>query len=93
MIVSRMASIILRIAQFVFAGIVLGLTAYFLHARTSRRVGRYAYPYGGSIFSVVWASLSVLFAIAWSIPTTSTLTGYVSDFCTFKQRLNTNFLR
>jgi hypothetical protein len=35
MIVTRLVSLILRAAQFVFAAIVLGLTAYFLHQRLS----------------------------------------------------------
>ncbi|KAH7089663.1 hypothetical protein FB567DRAFT_590470 [Paraphoma chrysanthemicola] len=76
MIFSRLASLILRVGQFVFAAIVLGLTAYFLHQRTRHGVG----PYARVIYSVIWSSLSIIFAIIWAIPTSSSMTGYVSDF-------------
>lgn len=79
MIFSRLASIILRIGQFVFAAIVLGLTAYFLYQRSRHGVG----PFGRIVFSVIWSSLSIIAAIIWAIPTTSSMTGYVSDFGTF----------
>ena len=76
MLFSRLASLILRVSQFVFAAVVLGLTAYFLHAHNKYGVG----PYARLIYSVIWASLSILAAIIWAIPTTSSMTGYVSDF-------------
>ncbi|KAF1917942.1 hypothetical protein BDU57DRAFT_182156 [Ampelomyces quisqualis] len=76
MIFSRLASIILRMGQFVFAAIVLGLTAYFLYQRSRHGVG----PFGRIVFSVIWSSLSIIAAIIWVIPTTSSMTGYVSDF-------------
>ncbi|KAF2031688.1 hypothetical protein EK21DRAFT_62653 [Setomelanomma holmii] len=75
MIISRLISLILRIAQFVFAAIVLGLTAYFLYQRNRYGVG----PFGRLVFSVIWSSLSIIFAIIWAIPTSSSMTGYVSD--------------
>jgi hypothetical protein len=78
MIVSRLVSLVLRIAQFVFAAIVLGLTSYFLYERSRYNVG----PFGRVVFAVIWASLSVIFAIIWAIPTSSSMTGYVSDFST-----------
>lgn len=73
--VSRIVSLVLRIAQLVFAAIVLGLSAYFLYQRTRHSIG----PFGRLVFSVIWASLSVIFAIIWAIPTSSSMTGYVSD--------------
>lgn len=76
MIVSRLISIILRIAQLVFAAIVLGLTAYFLYQRSRHNVG----PFGRVIFAVIWSSLSIIAAVIWAIPTTSSMTGYISDF-------------
>jgi hypothetical protein len=80
MIVSRLVSVILRAAQFVSAAIVLGLTAYFLHQRNERGGrGRDDGPFGRLIYSIIWSSLSVIFSIIWMIPTTSSLTGYVSD--------------
>jgi len=75
MMISRLISLILRIAQLVFATVVLGLTAYFLHQHTKHDVG----PFARLVYSVIWASLSVIFAIIWAIPTTSSMTGYVSD--------------
>jgi hypothetical protein len=75
MIVFRLISIILRIAQFVFAAVVLGLTAYFLYQRSRHGVG----PFGRVVFAVIWSSLSVIAAVIWAIPTTSSMTGYISD--------------
>ncbi|KAF2855016.1 hypothetical protein T440DRAFT_464333 [Plenodomus tracheiphilus IPT5] len=75
MLFSRIASLILRIAQFVFAAIVLGLTSYFLYQRTRHSVG----PLGRLIFAIIWSSLSILMAVIWAIPTSSSMTGYVSD--------------
>lgn len=76
MLFSRLFSLILRTAQWVFAAIVLGLTAYFVYQRSRHDVG----PLGRLIFTLIWSSLSVLFAIIWAIPTSSSMTGYVSDF-------------
>jgi hypothetical protein len=75
MIFSRLASLLLRLGQFIFAAIVLGLTAYFLHQHNRHGVG----PFARLVYSVVWSSLSIIFAIIWAIPTTSSMTGYVSD--------------
>jgi hypothetical protein len=79
MIVTRLVSLILRAAQFVFAVIVLGLTAYFLHERLSHGVG----PLGRVIYTVIWSSLSIIFSIIWMIPTKSTIASYGSDLRTF----------
>jgi hypothetical protein len=75
MIVTRLVSLILRAAQFVFAAVVLGLTAYFLHQRLSHGVG----PLGRVIYTVIWSSLSILFSVIWMIPTKSTIASYGSD--------------
>jgi hypothetical protein len=79
MIVTRLVSLILRAAQFVFAVIVLGLTAYFLHQRLSHGVG----PLGRVIYTVIWSSLSIIFSVIWMIPTKSTIASYGSDLRTF----------
>lgn len=78
MIFSRLLSLILRVAQFVFAAVVLGLTAYFMHERTRQGVG----PFGRTIFSIIWSSLSILFSTIWMIPTKSTMASYGSDLGT-----------
>ncbi|KAH6642375.1 hypothetical protein C7974DRAFT_100588 [Boeremia exigua] len=75
MIFSRLLSIILRVAQFVFATVVLGLTAYFMYARERRGVG----PFGRTIFAIVWSSLSIIVSIVWIIPTKSSMASYGSD--------------
>jgi hypothetical protein len=31
------------------------------------------------IFTLIWSSLSILFAVIWAIPTSSSITGYTSD--------------
>lgn len=90
MIFSRLFSVILRIAQLVFAVIVLGLTAYFLsqyegHDGPGRGRDRDHWDENDDllarlIFSVVWSSLSIIFAIIWVIPTKSSMSGFVSDF-------------
>jgi ABC-type sugar transport system permease subunit len=78
MIVSRVVSLVLRIAQFICAAVVLGLTAYFLHQRNSYGA---VVPFGRTVYALIWAILSVIAAVIWAIPTTSSMTGYVSDFC------------
>lgn len=78
MIITRLVSLILRAAQFIFAAIVLGLTAYFLHQRLRHGVG----PFGRVIYTVIWSSLSILFSIIWMIPTKSTIASYGSDLRT-----------
>jgi hypothetical protein len=75
MIFTRLLSLILRVAQFVFAAVVLGLTAYFIHSRMRHGVG----PFGRTIFAIVWSSLSILFSVIWMIPTKSSMASYGSD--------------
>ncbi|KAF1923757.1 uncharacterized protein M421DRAFT_425462 [Didymella exigua CBS 183.55] len=75
MIFTRLLSLILRFAQFVFAAVVLGLTSYFMYQRTRNSVG----PFGRTVFAIVWSSLSILFSIIWMIPTKSTMASYGSD--------------
>ena len=79
MIFTRLLSLVLRVAQFVFAAVVLGLTAYFMYSRTRHGVG----PFGRTIFAIVWSSLSILFSVIWMIPTKSTIASYGSDLRTY----------
>jgi hypothetical protein len=76
MIVSRVVSLVLRIAQFICAAVVLGLTAYFLHQRNSYGA---VVPFGRTVYAIIWAALSIIAAVIWAIPTTSSMTGYVAD--------------
>lgn len=80
MIFSRLFSIIMRIAQWVFAAIVLGLTSYFTYRTTLGPRRHDDGPLGRLIFSIIWSSLSIIFAFIWAIPTKSSMSGYVSDF-------------
>ncbi|XP_014558126.1 hypothetical protein COCVIDRAFT_95419 [Bipolaris victoriae FI3] len=93
MIFSRLISLILRVSQFVFAAIVLGLTAYFVYkienpdrGPRGRRDRRDRWddddrdPLGRLIFALVWSSLSIIFAVIWAIPTTFAMKGFISDF-------------
>jgi len=75
MIVSRTLSIFLRFGQFVSAAVVLGLVAHFLHQRDKYGVG----PLGRSIYTVVIASLSILFSLVWLVPTTASMLNYPFD--------------
>ncbi|CAE7194680.1 hypothetical protein PTNB73_08579 [Pyrenophora teres f. teres] len=85
MIFTRIISLVLRTAQWVFAVIVLGLTAYFLSQNQDKKGSRrwswddWDEPMGRLIFAIVWSSLSIILAIVWSIPTTTSITGFVSD--------------
>ncbi|RMZ67158.1 integral membrane [Pyrenophora seminiperda CCB06] len=85
MILTRIISLVLRTAQWVFAVIVLGLTAYFIHQNQDEKGPRrwrwddMDEPMGRLIFAIVWSGLSIIFAIVWSIPTTTSITGFVSD--------------
>lgn len=75
MIVSRVVSIFLRFGQFVCAAVVLGLVAHFLDQRNKYGIG----PLGRSIYTIVIASISVLFSLVWLIPTTASMLHYPFD--------------
>ncbi|KAH7010719.1 hypothetical protein B0J12DRAFT_747482 [Macrophomina phaseolina] len=70
-----MASLALRVAQFVCAAIVLGLCAYFLHQRDEHGLG----PLGRTIYAEIIAALLVIFSLIWIIPTTSSIINYATD--------------
>lgn len=75
MIISRVVSIFLRFAEFVCGAVVLGLAAYFLDKHEHGSGG----PFGRIIYSIVVASLSVLFSLFWLIPTVSSMLHYPFD--------------
>lgn len=58
---SRIFSIVLRLAQFVSAAIVLGLSAYFLHQYDTHRIG----PFARLVYSTIISALSVWLALLW----------------------------
>jgi hypothetical protein len=75
MIVSRAISIFLRFGEFVCAAIVLGLMAFFINQYDDFRIG----PLAREIYTIIIASLSVLFSVVWMIPTTSSMLLYPLD--------------
>lgn len=77
--ISRIVSIALRFSQFVTAGVVLGLTAYFLHQKEAHDIG----PFSRLIYSVVIASISVWVALLWMVLPHATPVHFVTDliFC------------
>ncbi|KAF1366122.1 hypothetical protein EJ07DRAFT_93673 [Lizonia empirigonia] len=76
---SRAISLALRVAQFVCAAIVLGLTAYFLHQREAHDIG----PMARLIYTIVIAAISAWLAILWMVLPHATVVHFVTDlfFC------------
>jgi len=75
MILSRLFSLILRIAEFVCAAVVLGITAWFLHVHHTQGTG----PLGREIYTLIWAILAVLLSLAWLLPFTGNMMHYPMD--------------
>lgn len=75
MIVSRLVSLFLRFGEFVSGAVVLGLVAWFLHEHDKWGVG----PVAREIYTIVIASLSVVFSLFWMIPTTHSMLHYPFD--------------
>jgi hypothetical protein len=68
--ISRIISLTLRLAQFVTAAVVLGLTSYFLHQYNKYGVG----PFNRLVYSAVIAAISVCLSLLWAISPSATLT-------------------
>ncbi|KAF2192205.1 integral membrane protein [Zopfia rhizophila CBS 207.26] len=75
MLLSRLISLFLRFGEFASGTVVLGLTAHFLHQYDKYGIG----PLGREIYTVIIASLSVLFSLVWLIPSTSSFFHYPFD--------------
>jgi hypothetical protein len=74
MIVTRTLSLALRAAQVICATIVLALTAHFLHLyNATSSSSSPSSPTDRLIFSVVIAAMSVVLALIWMVPTTSSI--------------------
>jgi len=69
MIATRAASLFLRFGQFVSAAVVLGIVGHFLRIRHKTGDG----PRGREIFSEVLAAISLLLALLWLLPFTSSM--------------------
>lgn len=68
-------SLALRLAQFVCAAIVLGLSAYFLHLYDTHHIG----PFNRLVFSTAIASVSLWIAVIWTLHGTATLVHIGAD--------------
>jgi hypothetical protein len=77
--VARIISIVLRIAQFITAAVVLGLIAYFLHQYDKYHVG----PFNRLVYSVIIAAISVWLSLLWVILPHATWAHWLTDliFC------------
>ena len=75
MIFADILSIILRLAQLVFAAIVAGLTGDYLH----KVQGTSAWAQGRFIYTVIVAGLAIIMSIVWLIPFSSSFIHWPAD--------------
>ncbi|KAI0406457.1 integral membrane protein [Xylaria palmicola] len=75
MVLARVASIILRVAELVFAAIVAGINGYYLH------LVRYAssWSQGRFIYTEVVAGIAIFFSLLWLIPFSGSFTHWPLD--------------
>ncbi|CAM1501124.1 Fc.00g102860.m01.CDS01 [Cosmosporella sp. VM-42] len=74
MALDRIASMVLRAAELVFAAIVAGVTGHFLHQSHAD-----SWANGRLIYTEVVAALSILFAVVWLIPFSGTFIHWPMD--------------
>ncbi|KAF3760542.1 hypothetical protein M406DRAFT_268768 [Cryphonectria parasitica EP155] len=75
MIVTDLLSIIFRLAELVFSGIVAGITGHFLHQ--SR--GASSWDLGRFIYTEVVAGLSIFFSLIWLFPFSGSFIHWPTD--------------
>ncbi|KAF7136748.1 hypothetical protein CNMCM5793_006217 [Aspergillus hiratsukae] len=68
-VISRLVSIILRVAEIAFAAVVAGIIGYYLHKFSDADVD--AWPQARWIYTEVVAGLSILLGLIWLIPFSS----------------------
>lgn len=76
MAILRLASMVLRVAEIVFAAIVAGITGAYLHAVKNTD----SWEQGRFIYTEVVAGLSILLALIWLFPFSSTFIHWPADF-------------
>jgi len=76
MVLANMISIILRLGELAFAAIVAGLTGVYLASQK----GASSWSLGRFIYTEVVAGLSIIFAIIWLIPFSSSFIHWPADF-------------
>lgn len=75
MILADLISMILRLAELVFAAIVLGITSHYLHITQ----GVSAWDQGRFIYTDVVAALAVILAIIWLFPFSGSFIHWPAD--------------
>ena len=75
MILADLLSMILRLAELVFAAIVLGITSHYLHLSK----GVSAWHLGRFIYTDVVAGLSIILAIIWLFPFSGSFIHWPAD--------------
>ncbi|KAL2868493.1 MARVEL domain-containing protein [Aspergillus lucknowensis] len=75
-VVSRLVSIVLRIAEIAFGAVVAGIIGWFLHKFSDLDV----WPEPRWIYTEVVAGISILFGIIWLIPFSSSFFTWPLDF-------------
>ncbi|KAL2261456.1 hypothetical protein VTK26DRAFT_4147 [Humicola hyalothermophila] len=75
MLIAGIASIILRLGELAFAAIVAGLNGDYLHATRGAR----SWDLGRFIYAEVVAGLSILFAVIWLFPFSSSFIHWPAD--------------
>lgn len=76
MVLASMVSMIFRLAEIAFAAIVAGLTGKYLHATE----GTSSWEQGRFIYTEVVAGLSILLALIWLFPFSSSFIHWPADF-------------
>ncbi|KAK4214749.1 CASP-like protein UU5 [Rhypophila decipiens] len=76
MVLASVVSMIFRVAEIAFAAIVAGLTGKYLHATE----GTSAWDNGRFIYTEVVAGLSILLALIWLFPFSSSFIHWPADF-------------
>lgn len=75
MALARIISVALRLAQFLCAAIVLGLSAYFLHNYEKYRHG----PFARLVYSTIISAISVWLALLWMVLPHATYVHFGTD--------------
>ena len=76
MVLTSLASIILRVAELVFATIVAGINGYYLHKVENAS----SWSQGRFIYTEVVAGIAIFFSLIWLIPFSSSFIHYPLDF-------------
>lgn len=75
MVLSRMVNIVLRAAELVFAAIVAGITGWIL-----TQSNEHTHGFGRFVYTVVIAAITIVVALLWLIPFSSSFVHWPFDF-------------